>query len=154
VTESIKKLINKEIYEKDAQMPWAKFKDFILSADGKNIRCAVISSVSLIPILYIVEFDDFESISGVAVLKEGVRPRAVMPRFENEGSFEKIRKKEFFSEGKRFKIRDAYFDTEFGEVTDFVAKKRPVGRKIYFSPESDELSEIISKIREGGEENA
>lgn len=150
MTESIKKLINKEVYEKNAIRPWAKITDFVFSEDGKWVETAILSSVSLIPIFYKVGITDLEKSGENIFLKEGIKPRAIENKYDYPVEFGKIRKKFFYSMGKRLKIRDVCFDAEIGEITDFIASPLPVGRKTYFQPESEEIEMLIyEKIKKG-----
>ena len=150
MTESIKKLINKEVYEKNALRPWAKIANFIFSEDGKKVETAILMSVSIIPIFYAVGITDLEKSGESLFLKEGVKPRVIENKYNYPVEFGKLRKKPFYSMGKRLKIRDVCFDAEIGEITDFVAAPLPVGRKTYFQPESEEIEKLINeKIMKG-----
>lgn len=149
MTKSVKKLINKEVYEKDAENPWARIKDFIIADDGKSVKGAVLSTESLIPLCYEAELESFESISDTAVLKEDVRPKPIDTHYEDLKSFGKIKNKKIFSDGKTLKIKDMYFDTELGEITDFVAEGLPLlslGKKYFYTPE--EAAALIRRGRE------
>ena len=146
MTESIKKLINKEVYEKNAIRPWAKIADFVFSKDGKWVETAILSSVSLIPIFYKVGITDLEKSGDSIFLKEGVKPRVIENKYDYPLEFGKVRRKPFYSMGKRLKIRDVCFDAEIGEITDFIAAPLPVGKKTYFLPESEEIEMLIADI--------
>ncbi len=135
MTGSMKKLINKDVYEKNADRPWAKFRDFIFTDDGMAVRLAVLSTVSIIPILYTVDFDAFECILDKAVLKEGTKPVALKPHYDELKSFGKIKKKKMFPEGKVSRLLDVYFDAEFGEITDFVTVGSFFIKKRLYSPD-------------------
>ncbi len=145
MTESIKKLINKEVYEKNAIRPWAKIADFVFSEDGKMVESAILSTVSLIPVFYKVGIMDLEKSGDSIFLKEGVKPRAIDNKKHYPLEFGTLRKKPFYFTGKRLKIRDVCFDAEIGEITDFIAAPLPVGRKTYFQPESEEIEMLIYK---------
>lgn len=150
MTESIKKLINKEVYEKNAIRPWAKITDFVFSDDGKRVESAILSSMSLIPVLYKVSIMDLEKSGENIFLKEGVKPRAIDNKKHYPLEFEKLRKKFFYPMGKKMKIRDICFDAEIGEITDFIAAPLPIGRKTYFQPESEEIQMLLyEKIKKG-----
>lgn len=140
LAESVKNLINEEVYEKGASRPWAKIKDFIFSSDGKTVRTVLLSTLSLIPILYKAELNDFESICGEIVLKDGVKLKPVESRYENPKSFMKIKKMEITSGGKPYKIRDIHFNSEIGEIIDFVATRRPFGKKMYVDSSDKDFS--------------
>ena len=145
MTGSMKKLINNDVYEKNADRPWAKFRDFIFTDDGMAVRLAVLSTVSIIPILYTVDFNAFECIFGRAVLKEGTKPVALKPQYDELKSFEKIKKKKMFPEGKVSKLLDVYFDTEIGEITDFVTVGSfYLGKRIYTPDEAGFFVEALS----------
>ena len=141
--ESIKKLMNKEVYEKNALRPWAKITDFVFSADGKMVESAILTSLSLIPIMYVVSLEDLKKNGDILVLKDGIKPRAIEKEYNYPVEFGKLKKRPFYSMGKRLKIRDVCFDAELGEITDFIASPLPVGRKTYFQPESEEIEKII-----------
>ncbi len=150
MTESIKKLINKEVYEKNAIRPWAKIADFVFSEDGKWVESAILSTVSLIPIFYMVRISDLEKSGESIFIKEGVKPCVIENKYDYPLEYGKLRKKHFYSMGKRLKIRDVCFDSEIGEITDFIAAPLPVGRKTYFQPESEEIEMLLyEKIMKG-----
>lgn len=150
MTESIKKLINKEVYEKNAIRPWAKIADFVFSEDGKMVEFAILSTVSLIPVFYEVGILDFKKSGDRLLLKEGVKPKAIDNKKHHSLEFGMLKNKAFYSTGKRLKIRDVCYDTEIGEITDFIAAPLPVGRKTYFQPESEEIEILIyEKIKKG-----
>ena len=140
MAESIKNLINKEVYEKGASRPWAKIKDFVFSPDGKSVQTVLLSSLSLIPILYKTKLDDFESICKDIVLKDGVKPKPLESHYENPKSFTKVKKLKVTSGGKPYRIRDIHFNSEIGEIIDFVATRRPFGRKLLFDSQGKDFS--------------
>lgn len=144
---SMKKLINKTIYESSAEYPWARFKDFILSEDGMYVEKALIISESLIPVPYTVSFCDFKSIGDKnAVLKEGVKPHAERTDENNPYRLSNLRKYKFLKDGHRQRFFDISFDTEAGEVVDFIiiSPNTLTGRKIFLSPDQEELKELMT----------
>lgn len=150
MTESIKKLINKEVYEINAIRPWAKIVDFIFSENGKMVEFAILSTVSLIPVHYKVSISDLKKSGENIFLKEGVKPRAIDNKKHYPLEFGILRKKPFYFTGKRLKIRDVCYDAEIGEITDFIAAPLPVGRKTYFQPGSEEIEILIyEKMKKG-----
>lgn len=142
---SLKKLINKTVYENAAEYPWAKFKDFILSEDGRCVEKVLIISESLIPVPYTVRVCDFETIGDKkAMLKPDVKPVACRVDKANPYSVSNLKKYRFEKEGQRRKIFDVSFDTEAGEIIDFIITPSPIGKKAFLSPGNEEFDKLIS----------
>lgn len=133
MTQSLKKYINAFVYEENAEYPLAKIKDFVISSDGKNICAAEISTQSLVPVSYMVKFEDIKKLEkNRCVLKEGTKPLPKPERLKEGYYFSGIKKLRSKGEGIiKPKIRDAEFMTEAGEIIDFVAAAGLWGRKIY-----------------------
>lgn len=141
---SSKKLINKTVYENAAEYPWARFKDFILSEDGRYIEKVLIISESLIPVPYTVSLSDFESIGDKrAVLRPEVKPVACRIERENPCFFSNLKKHRLKKDGRRQKISDISFDTEAGEIIDFIITPLPAGKKDFLSPDNTGFGELI-----------
>ena len=142
---SLKKLINKTVYENAAEYPWAKFKDFIISEDGKHVDSVVIISESLIPVPYTVKICDFAAIGDKkAILKPEVRPTVSKIKKENPYMVSNLKKHRFKKDGHYKKIFDLNFDTEAGEIVDFIITPFPTGKKTFISPDSDDFNLIMS----------
>ena len=142
---SSKKLINKVIYENAAEYPWAKLKDFIVSKDGKYIEKVLIISESLIPVPYTVRLCDFVTISEKgAVLRPDVKPVICKIEKENPYRFSNLKKYRFQKDGHRQKIFDVSFDTEAGEIIDFIIMPSPLGRKEFLSSGDTNFNELIT----------
>jgi len=142
---SLKKLINKTVYENAAEYPWAKFKDFIISEDGKHVKSVVIMSESLIPVPYTVRICDFAAIGDKkAILKPQVKPTVLKIEKEKPYMISNIKKHRFKKDGHSRKIFDVNFDTEAGEIVDFIITPFPTGRKMFISPDSNDFDSIMS----------
>ncbi len=130
--ENLKKYINSGVYEENAEYPWAKIKDFIISKDGKNIAAAEITTVSLIPVPYIVMFEDFKILDRRrSVLKPGVKPKLKGSGEYGTYFLSQLGKVHLGGEMKRAKIRDASFVVEVGEIVDYIAVSNIIGSKSY-----------------------
>lgn len=142
---NLKKLINRTVYENAAEYPWARFKDFIISADGKSIEKIVIASESLIPIPYAVKISDFETIGEKkSVLRSGVKPVPLRYDKTNPYVVSNIKKYIFKNGDIRRKILDMSFDTEVGEIVDFIIASSPFGKKTFLRADDYELGELMT----------
>ena len=147
--ESLKKFVNSAVYEKGAEYPWAKIKDFIISKDGKTVAAAQVATQSLVPLFYIVKFCDFEKIGKkYCILKEGAKP-VVSKNNEKENCFFSKTKDFHLEQGlKKLKIRDAEFMVEAGEIVDFVAVSGIVGTtKSYLELSDVKMAKICRNKR-------
>ena len=143
---SSKKLINKTVYDNKAEYPWAKVKDFILSADGKRIEKVVLVSESLIPVPYTVLIEDFEKIEDKsAVLKPDIKPEVYRKNADDLHVLSNLKKRKFENDGKKSRIFDVSFDAEIGEIVDFIIIPSPIGRKSYISSGDKEINKFISQ---------
>ena len=108
---SSRRLINKMVYENSAEYPWAKFKDFIFSEDGKYIEKVLLVTESLIPVPYVVEFSDFQNIGDKrAVLRPGIKPSPGKIEKESPFLFSNLKKQKVKRNGHTEKFFDVNFD--------------------------------------------
>ena len=141
---SSRRLINKMVYENSAEYPWAKFKDFIFSEDGKYIEKVLLVTESLIPVPYVVEFSDFQNIGDKrAVLRPETKPSSGKIEKESPFLFSNLKKKKIERNGHREKFFDVSFDTEAGEIIDFIMTPSFMGRKTFISPGNYEFDELV-----------
>ena len=141
---SLKKLINNDVFEKSADFPWARFSDFIISKDGEIVEAAVLSSISLVPVPYVVRFCDFDKIDlKNAVLKEGVKPFSPLAYYGNPLFIKNIKRHRITREKKVYKVCDVSFDVNRGEVVDYIAASYTFGKKVFFDSKSADVKAFI-----------
>ena len=132
------------VYENSAEYPWAKFKDFIFSEDGKYIKKVLLVTESLIPVPYVVEFSDFQCIGDKnAVLRPEIKPSPGKIEKESLFLFSNLKKQKVKRNGHMEKFFDVNFDTEAGEIIDFIMIPSFMGRKTFISPGNSEFDELV-----------
>lgn len=147
MTQSLKNYINAAVYEENAEYPLAKIKDFVISSDGKNVCAAEISTQSLVPVSYMVKFEDIKKLEkNRCILKEGTKPQPIPKQLKEGYYFSGIKKLQPKGGGIiKPKIRDAEFMTEAGEIVDFVAAAGFWGHKMYLNLRELLNSSALSK---------
>lgn len=141
--ENLKKYVKSEVYEENAEYPWAQIKDFVISENGENIVAAKLQTISLIPVPYVVKFEDFKVFGRKkCVLKQGSKPSPAGGEKLGIYFFSQLKGIYFGEKHKRFKLKDADFMVEVGEIVDYIAKKPIIGEKVYINSSDLKINEL------------
>ena len=140
-------LNGKYVYLISENEPCGKVNGLYFSAKTGQIVALSIESLSLIPITKRVEISDIHKLTGekIVLKKEPRSNDDININFDTILDKDVIGIKE---NGKRIKrIKDINFDFETGEISDFVIKRNPFGKKESIVIESAEIKKGVIYIK-------